>query len=63
MTSYLPPGDDVSKIFMVLRDFVQSTSMPSLVLIGPQIKEKQGGGGHIVPRSLNRVNAFIIRIF
>ena len=22
MTSYLPPGDDVSKIFMVLRDFL-----------------------------------------
>ena len=39
--------------------------MPSLVVIGPQIKEKQRGGGHNVPPpaymllkypSLNRVN-------
>ena len=39
----------------------QSTIMPSLVVIGPQIKEKQGGGGgvqYMVPKdpSLNRVN-------
>ena len=35
--------------------------MPSLVVIEPQIKEKQRGGGHNVPKdpSLNRVNVMI----
>ena len=42
MTSYFPPGDDVSKRFMVFWEILsQSTIMPSLVVIGSQIKEKQ----------------------
>ena len=43
MTSYLPPSDDVNKRFIDLRDFVSSTIMPSLIVIGSQIKEKQRG--------------------
>ena len=46
MMSYLPPSDDVSKNFMAFESQIlsQSTIMPSLVVIGPQIKEKQRGG-------------------
>ena len=49
----------------LLRDFVPGTIMPSLVVIGQQIKEKQREWGHIVPSpaymvpkdpSLNRAN-------
>ena len=40
MTSYIFDRDDVIKIFMFLS---QSTIMPSLVVIGPQIKEKHMG--------------------
>ena len=46
MTSYLPPGNDVSKILYGFCEILaQSTIKPSLVVIGPQIKEKQ----HNVP--------------
>ena len=60
MTSYLPPSDDVSKIFMAFESQIlsQSTIMPSLVVIGPQIKEKQvPSPAYMVPKdpSLNRV--------
>ena len=48
MTSYLPPSDDVSKIFYGFWEiFSRSTTMPSLVVIRSQIKEKQRG--HNVP--------------
>ena len=53
MTSYLPPSDDLSKIFMAFESQIlpQSIIMPSLVarlvVIGPQIKEKQRGGAQL----------------
>ena len=68
MTSYLPPSDDVSKIFMAFERFCpREPSWPSLVVIGPQIKEKQRGAqcaplpAYIVPKdpSLNRVKVDI----
>ena len=45
MMSYVPHGDDVSKIFMAFEKFcARVTIMPSLVVIGKQIKEKQKAG-------------------
>ena len=43
MTSYLPPSDEVSKIFMAFESQIlsQNTIMPSFIAIRPQIKEKQ----------------------
>ena len=70
MTLYLPPSEDVSKIFVAFeRFFSQSTIMPGLVLVEPQIKEKQRGHppDYIVLKdpSLNRVKddcAFMCKI-
>ena len=39
----LTSSDDMSKILWLLRDLSQSTIMPSLVVIGPQIEKKQRG--------------------
>ena len=50
ITSYLPPGDDVSKIFMDFERLSQSTIILSLAVIGPQIKGNNGG--HNVPPCL-----------
>ena len=41
MTSYLPHSEDISKNIIDFGSFFQSTIMPSFVVIGPQIKEKQ----------------------
>ena len=54
MTSYLPPSDDVSKIFIAFERFcprVPSCQVWCLAVIGPQIKEKQRGA----QCALNRV--------
>ena len=69
MTSYFPPVMASAKFLWLLRDFAQSTIMPSLVVIGPQIKEKQRGAqcapppAYMVPKdpSLNRVNYLALK--
>ena len=71
MTSYLPPGDDISKIFMAFERFCPRVlSCQAVLVIEPQIKEKQRGAecaaphprpAYMVPKdpSLNRVNLLI----
>ena len=63
MMSYLPPSDEVKQnVLCLLRDFVPEYIMPSMVVIEPQIKEKQRGHNvlpqaYMVPKdpSLNKV--------
>ena len=44
MTAYLPHSDGVINIIIDFEILYKSTTMPGLVVIGPQIKEQQKGG-------------------
>ena len=50
MTSYLPPNDDVSKIIMVLRDFVPEYYHAKFGCNWTTNKGETGGGAYLVPK-------------